>query len=115
MKRTFPRPLLLVFLALLAACAASGAGTGTQVRRDSTRITAEEIEAARASDPFELVQRLRPTWIQGRGPDSIREPGSVVVYLDGVRLGDVESLRQIPIGDVASLQFYSAGEATTKW
>ena len=98
---------------------------------DRNVITLDEILQTDAVHALELVQRIRNSWLITRGIDSFREfsrgqaqgrsisvtPGEdrVVVYLDHVRLGGPERLREIPTVAIASLRFYDANAATFKW
>ncbi len=90
---------------LLAACiSASQGGTGSMAARDAAQITSDEIRASRRANALELVQALRPEWLRKRSNTaSLRNArvafsGSddVMAYLDGQRLGTVETLRSIP-------------------
>ena len=81
---------------------------------------------------YEAVQKLRPAMLRprqiasanGQGGMAKDAPavtgtgtlsGQVVVYSDGTRLGDVEQLRAINASSIASVRYYSASEAQTKW
>jgi hypothetical protein len=103
-----------------------------QARRgDQEIITQEEVDAASASNVFELVQRLHPEWLRERGAQSFSEgdkvqgdmqgttvtPGlpTILVYQDNARMGGVEALRSIPIADVGSVQFLNAAQATYRF
>lgn len=104
-----------------------------QARRGEQEvITLEEIQAASASNLFELVQRLHPEWLRERGSQSFSEgdkvqggqgeatsvtPGlpTILVYQDNARLGGVEALRTIPIADAGTVQFLNAAQATYRF
>lgn len=103
-----------------------------QARRgDQEIISQEEVQAASASNVFELVQRLHPEWLRERGPQSFSEsdrvqgdlkgtsvtPGlpTIIVYQDNARMGGVEALRVIPIADVGTVQFLNAAQATYRF
>ncbi|HYD55091.1 MAG TPA: hypothetical protein VEA99_20820 [Gemmatimonadaceae bacterium] len=117
------------FAAVVVACAvmigcASKTGTQRQNVRSSSPdlITTAEIEATPASNAFDLVNRLRPRWLQsgsGRvasisGRSGGNSQGQVLlVYLDDTRLGSVESLRSLSINGFRSLRYYDAVRATT--
>jgi hypothetical protein len=82
---------VLVGLVAVAACA-SATGTGRDLRQDV--ITGEEIERTRVSNLYELVERLRPRWLELRSPQSFTSETQVVVYQGQTFLGGVEILRQ---------------------
>jgi hypothetical protein len=113
----------LVLLAALgvAACAAASQG-GQSGGRRSNVITAEEIASVTASNAYEVVQRLRSQWLVTRGVATTRDPsvegtpsGGIVVYLDGVRMGGVEALRDISVEQIRELRFIDAKDATTRY
>ncbi|MGH7530530.1 MAG: carboxypeptidase-like regulatory domain-containing protein [Gemmatimonadales bacterium] len=86
-------------------------------RRIQDLLLEDEFHGTTATDAYELVRQYRPSWLRWRGPSSIRNPnaGRLQVYVGGMHWGDVVLLRQIPIGDVLGLQYYSATEATTRF
>lgn len=111
------RMLLFALALTVVGCApATTADTGG-TRRDATRITTQEIERAYYNTVFELVQALRPAWVQTRGAMSIQDPtaGQAVVYLDGTRMGGVDQLRQLRTADVESIQYLNGTEASARF
>lgn len=104
---TSPRVLVLLLGALLAACAPAGTGGPG---RSSDLITAEEIQANPSPNTYELIRKLHPTWLRGRGVTSIRDPlaaNSIVVYLDEARYGGLESLRQLSTSGIRAIRYLS--------
>lgn len=98
----------------LAACASSGtAGSG---RHSSDQVTYAEIASSSATNAYELIHRLRPNWLR---PPNIGSIGGgmrsqvIVVYLDGQRLGDLESLRALSADGIRSMQWLDAARAAT--
>ena len=103
-------------LFLLSACASSGPQQGeTGARRSADRIVSEEIRASSATNALQLVQTLRPTWLRTRGQISFRDQGEIPVYYDGVRMGGVGSLNQLPTMSVEGLQRLDASSATQRY
>lgn len=113
MNRT--RILLLGLALALLGCASTG--DPDRPRRDSNRITGEEIAASSQTDALRLVQSLRPRWVAVRGQMSITDPtaGQVVVYLDGARLGGSDALRGISTMDVAMMEYLDASTASSRF
>lgn len=113
--------LSLVTLLLLSSvgCASSGDGDRTRASAGRDAISLEMIEeiAASVQDAYAVVDRLRPQWLRSRGSMSIRNPQPVypVVYVDGQRYGDLDSLRTLGVQSLGSLQFISAAAATTRY
>jgi hypothetical protein len=102
-------------LTLVMACASSGPRSGSSAQREI--LTAEEIAAANVGTAFEAVRQLRPEFLRSRGTMSMRDPSGeyAVVYVNGMRMGGPEQLNTIRAGDVASIRFVSASDATTRW
>lgn len=102
------RPLSLAFLAALAiGCASSPGGTA----RDRNLITLDEIQDAQVRNALELIERVRPLWLQTRGERSTRLATDIVVYQDGAMLGDTDLLRGIPIEIVLEVRSLDSAEA----
>jgi outer membrane cobalamin receptor len=102
---------------LTAATSACGGSAPRVATADRNLITAEEITQVESATAFEVIQRLRPRFLHRRGALSIRNPENVypVVYVDGMRRGEVGELRQIAASTVATIEFISAADATTRW
>lgn len=110
-----------LFVVLLAACASSGSGVpgaGENPMSDPDYILREEILDSNISVAYDLVRNRRPQWLQTRGVSNVRQLAGqqgIVVYRDNFRMGDVEALRTMGLGDVLYLRFLSASEATQRW
>ncbi|MDQ3698157.1 MAG: Plug domain-containing protein, partial [Gemmatimonadota bacterium] len=110
-------------LGLTAACAARQSADGPERAPAPRRVAHELITAAeiatapQAPNAYEVVQTLRPMYLHSRGPVSIRNsaPAYPVVYLDNMRLGELESLRTIPSASITQIRYLSASDATTRW
>jgi len=103
--------LALATLLFLPGCAASAAaGDGTSPRRSSSVITEAEFEeVVTIGNLYDAIERLRSPWLRSRGGRS----GYPVVFVNGTRFGEIDSLRSLQVGDVASARLMSAGDATT--
>jgi hypothetical protein len=106
-----PPYTLLSLLLLSSACTTARSAPGPGIGRNPNIITAEELQQSPARNAYELVQFLRPRWLQKQGAFSLRDSGDIVVYLDRTRFGGPESLHQIEIGAVSLLRFYNALDA----
>jgi hypothetical protein len=98
----------------LAACGGKPAHVAPQSRN---LITADEIANSNASNAYEVVERLRPTFLRTRGPQSIQNPEPVtpMVYVDGMRYGSLRSLMQVPAMGIISIQYLSALDASQRF
>lgn len=92
-------------LLLLAACSAGLRNPSRGERYDARVITPEEVRGSQARNAYELVQLLRPGWLQKKGVYSFRDDGDIVVYLDDMRVGGPDALRQIEVTALSSLRF----------
>lgn len=120
------QPQKRFFIALLAitlglgGCAGGGSGTGggtgsgaqaTGGRRTSNRITAEELATVSELDLHAAVNRLRPAWLRAGSRGTLP-----AVILDGSpQTGGVDVMSSMRAADVASLEFMSASDATTRY
>lgn len=100
---------------ILAACVFGQSGTGAG--RDRDVITSQDLEGVSATTAYEIIERLRPTWLRTRGPASIRGgvPTYPLVYVDEVRSGGLETLHRISGHIVREIRFINGRDATTKW
>jgi hypothetical protein len=96
----------------IAACAAGTSGGGGLA---ADLITRDQIEEFGASDAFDLVRALRPTWLHKRGSTSFYNEGEIRVYLDGTDLGGIEDLRNIHSDNIETLQFLDARQANLRF
>jgi hypothetical protein len=106
MTRATLRLFAIVFVAtvVLAGCASSAerpvAGTGPI-------LTQEDMASVSASNLYEVVERLRPRWLQVRGPMSLTGTGTpqIVVFLNNSYLGGPDQLRQFLPKDVLDVRY----------
>jgi hypothetical protein len=80
-------------------------------------ITEEEIVGSSATTAYDVILRLRGNFFSDRGKTTILGTSSSKpnVYLDGVQYGELQSLRNIPAGQVATIRLYRAWEAQQKF
>lgn len=102
-----------------AACASAPGGTGAQGMRNRNVLTAEEIQTSRAPGwtAHELIAQLRPEYLRSRGVVSLRStgPATAAVYLDGLRFGQLESLRTLSATQILRIEYINAADATTRF
>jgi hypothetical protein len=111
------RLALPVMAALALACASAGHRTGPGLAHDPNLITADEIAKLNAMTAYDVVKRLRPQFLVSRGTTSIVDtrPTTPVVYLDGIRYGDVSSLVGIEASHVATIRYITGPEAQQRF
>jgi hypothetical protein len=98
----------------LQACASGGK---TPPPHDRTRISQEEIDLlAERTTATQIVRRLRPAWLQGRGQTRLRGPQpSVVVYVNTQRVGGAEALERYTSWEIQELHYLDAVAATQRF
>lgn len=100
-RRFGPTLVAIVLMHFVIGCASSGA----RVKYDPNKITRDEIEAADVSTLFEVIQRLRPRWLDVRSSRSFGNQTRVVVFQDQTLLGGVEVLRQLTADMASELEY----------
>jgi hypothetical protein len=102
-------------MAALVACASAGSSGASGSSPD--RLNAAEIRASNATNAYELISRLRPQWLRAPGGGSISggvvQNQTILVYLDGHRVGDLTALSTISVSGVMSMQWLDAARAPT--
>jgi hypothetical protein len=104
-------------LALLLGIMACGTSAGRLPQPVSDRITGVQLVATRTASVYEALRRLQPTMLQARGPSSIllSEGTGPSVWIDGIHVGDVNALRDLPNAEVVSIQHVPAWDAATRY
>jgi hypothetical protein len=118
MRRTLPLLILAIALLLPAAVhAQDSAKAKLKIKRNPDVISFQEIEAeSDTRDAYQLVNRLRPLWLTKRGVGSINLPAAeVAVYLNGMRIGGPDALRDIPRTGVLEMRFLRGTDATQRF
>ena len=110
------RGLVVSLYALLLTASASGVSAQTPARkprRDPNLITAEEIATKSAQTLYDAVRALRPAWMMRARPTALmpQNEGGLLVYVDGTRFGNIETLRQLVPGIAQAVRYYSPSDA----
>lgn len=109
---------LAIAAAALLAIGACKPNPHTKVApRNRNMITADEIAKSNASNAYEAVERLRPAFLQTRGPQSIQNtaPPTPNVYVDGMLYGAVQSLQSLPAMSIIMIEYMNAIDATQRF
>lgn len=95
MKRAIRTGVAVVLGVLMTACASAAAGSHSSGRRD--RLTRDEIMSVDVTNLYDVVNRLRPQWLEvaQRGDRSFGLQTNVVVFQNQTYLGTVDVLRQL--------------------
>lgn len=100
---------------LLSACARSNSA-GPQ-RGSSNVLSAEQLAGTNSSNLFDAIFKLRPDWLNTRGPTSVTNPTPTLasVYMGGSNLGKIDYLRQVGVLDVSEVRFWEAARASARF
>jgi hypothetical protein len=104
------RRIALGLIVMVSVACASGGGSTGAPRRNPELITRAEIEATDALTALEVVQQLRPTFLRPPG-----QSDPVVVYVDGVRRGNISELRSLQRSSLEQIRYINANDATLRW
>ena len=120
MRTRFGSRTALVLIALCSACATRRDGAGAEGEAASRRLDRGVITRAQMLDGkyasvYDAVAAMRSAWLRPRGPESFVLPTVVWVYVDGARLGDVETLRTMQPALINTVRFYDGPTATGRW
>jgi hypothetical protein len=113
--RLTPRALTVACLVLAGAACAPHHSSSGPARPDRNVLSADQIQAQSWSNAYEAVEALRTNWLKPRGADSFNSPSVVIVYLDNVKYGGVETLRSIALHNIQQIRHYDANEAQARW
>lgn len=79
-------------------------------------ITESQVEASKATNAYDVIQKLHANFLHDRGETSLSKTRSApypTVYVDGQEYGTIASLRSIPSIQIATIRLYHAWEAAT--
>ena len=105
---------LLCLVVLGSACAASRALTRSG-GRDANIISQEELRQNAFRNGYDAVQALRPDWLEPGGAGARTAGAGMLVYLDDILMGDVETLRNIDMTHVVYIEHFDARAASARW
>jgi len=94
-------------IASIMACAVDPSVESAPSPRSFARFSQAQIMATNAMDAWDLVAKLRPIALNAGGASLLDR----TVYLDGSRLGGVQTLRGISARGLAEIRFLSGAEA----
>jgi hypothetical protein len=117
------RFLHIMLATVVIGCASSAPSSPTRnpVPKAANVITVDEINEAHAdvATAFEVVARLRPNWLAPHGVTSGVAQGAgtvyAVVFYDGQRYGELNSLKQIAAYHVGEIRYYNITESGARF
>lgn len=105
----------LVATLVLASACSGNANSARGPSRDRNMITTEELATVNGLSAYEVVQRLRPHWLNARGgARSLGLRTEIVVFSDNIRLGGVEALRNLPANGIRQMEYLDGPSASNR-
>ncbi len=85
--------------------------------QDPSRISRHEIEEhPQVQDALELIKKLRPRFLRGRGRTSALAPRpEPLVYIDNTRALGIDDLSTVPTSNVEDIRYLSPTEAAGRF
>ena len=102
-------------LAIIACTGCSSSGNSGSTSSPRGALTQEAMLQTGHPSVFDAVQQLRPQWMTVRGAGRTGRPAEILVFVDGSMFGPINSLRQLQVNSVSTVNFLSATEAATRW
>ena len=93
-------------------------GTSSGAPQRTALLTADEIAATAVEGrtAYDVVSRLRPSWLRARGVRSLVAPSDstefALVVVDRHPVGRIQTLRDIQADQVADIRYYDPTEGT---
>ncbi|HEX6576269.1 MAG TPA: hypothetical protein VF042_14980 [Gemmatimonadaceae bacterium] len=89
----------------LSACA-HPSSFATASAYDPNLITFDQLASVRTQSAYDAIRKVRPSFFMSRGAVTILGSASAspIVYIDGMRFGTIEMLRQIPAISIAEVR-----------
>lgn len=118
------RLLLVVGSALLASCAsgakggtagADGASSPVRSRSQNLITQAEIAEQAGITNAYDLISRVRPSYLRPGVAGMSGQSVLPVLRIDGGQALDVADLRNIDIRTVSEIRFHTANDAEVRF
>ena len=104
--------LAVVPVLLLTACASAGS-SGSSSSRDV--ITLEQLQTMPDQSLYDVIRKLKPTWLSKRGQVSFRSDTQMLVVVDEGQYHDLSILNSLTAGNVVELRYMDPRRATTKY
>ncbi len=112
MTKTF-----IAALSLFAITACAQPQTGKAAPKNRNLITADEIATVSGTDAYQVIEELRPAFLQSHGGVSPHNdaPPTPLVYVDGVQAGTITALHNITASGLFSIQYLDSMQATQRY
>jgi hypothetical protein len=114
------RVVFAVMLLASAGCSTGPASGASYPAPNRTVLFADEIDKSGGlgRNAYDLLAQLRPEFLRSRGATTLQKnsaPSTATVYLDGVKYGDLQSLKLISAEHITIIRYLNGSEATTRY
>ena len=105
--------LTLAALTGSAGCASSGRAPAS----NHNVVTSQELDRAGDVTLYEALNQLRPAFLRSRGslPGATTPAAPIQVYIGGMRMGEIDHLRQIVANSVLEVRFLEPQQAISRF
>ena len=111
--------VVLVLSLVIAGCGNNPSPNRDLGLRNRAVLTSEEIQLQKAGawTAYDVIARLRPEYLRSRGATSLRNarPATAVVYVDEMRYGTIDALKQMSADQIYRIEYINAADATTRF
>lgn len=114
MSLPLPRLTLIGFLVIPGVACSARQTAGSSERVDRNVITQAQIREGGFRTAYEAVEVLKALWLKIR-PDGLSQQREVLVYLDDVRLGGIQTLKQVLSSEIVLIRYYDSQTAIMRW
>ena len=112
-------PVRTALMTVTLAALGNGANEVEAQKRQRDVITREELVAIdrQGLDAYQAIRQLRPHFLAPpRGNRTMRgEQTTAMLYVNGLKQGDVESLRMMMVTNVEEVRYLDPGKATEEY
>jgi hypothetical protein len=116
-KSMFQQIRTIVAASIVAVAAVGCASQGRAPATQHNVISAAELTRAGDVNLYEALSQLRPAFLRSRNnlPGVTTPAAPVQVYIQGMRMGEIEHLRQIVAKSVAEVRFLEPQQAISRF
>ncbi|MBW3552915.1 MAG: TonB-dependent receptor plug domain-containing protein [Gemmatimonadetes bacterium] len=100
---------------MMTACASTGGADENGSSSSRNVITAEQLENMSNQSVYDVVRKLKPTWLQRRGHVSFRGNTELLVILDDSQFHDFSLLTSMTAANVEEIRYMDPRKATNKY
>lgn len=107
----------IVAVCVLLGCHRQSTEQNSPIRSVRNVIAQDEIDAAEATNVYDLIARVRGSFLRDRGKVSLKmnQREKAVVFMNDQEYGILETMRNIPCGRIGEIRYFPGTEAVSKF